>query len=389
MIYEQIVGYASENQLLPDTQSAYQKHRSTETEILKVLSDVYEAADSGKLTLLGLLDLSAAFDTVDHQILLSRLRHSFGISGTVLDWIASYLTGRTQFVRFNGQSSKTVPVTSGVPQGSVLGPILFLTYTAAVVLVVRKHGFNVHAYADDLQIYDHTAPSGMAGLLQRMAVCIEDVSTWMSSNRLCLNPSKTELVWLGSSRRLQNCATDTEMSVLGSLIRLVDSVRDLGVLIDSGLTLSDHVNKVAALCYFHIRQLRIVRRTLTDEVAHSLVRAFIHNRIDYCNGILASSPKYLTEKLQSVLRVAARLVLRLPSRSPVSTLMRDQLHWLSVESRVKFKLALLAYKSVHGLAPEYLSAYCVPVSRMPGRTHLRSAGQWLVSGPCSSPELRL
>ena len=156
------------------------------------------------------------------------LRHSFGMSGTVLDWIASYLTGRTQFVRFNGQSSKTVPVTSGVPQGSVLGPILFLAYTAEVVLVVRKHSFNVHAYADDLQIYDHTAPSGMAGLLQRMATCIEDVSIWMTSNRLCLNPSKTELIWLGSSRRLQTCTTDSEMNVLGSLIRPVDSVRDLG-----------------------------------------------------------------------------------------------------------------------------------------------------------------
>ena len=358
--HEQIVEYASENQLLPDTQSAYQKHRSTETAIviLEVLSDVYEAADSNKLTLLGLLDLSAAFDTVDHQILLGRLRHSFGTSGTVLDWIASYLTGCTQFVRFNGQSSKTVPVTSGVPQGSVLGPILFLTWTTEVVLVVRKHGFNVHAYVNDMQIYDHTAPSGMAGLLQRMAVCIEDVSTWISSNRLCFNPSKTQLIWLGSSRRLQNCDTDTEMSVFGSLIRPVDS----------GLTLSDHVNKVATLRYFHIRKLRIVRRTLTDEVAHSLIRALIHNRIDYCNSILASSPKYLTEKLQSVLRVAARLVLRLPSRSPISTLMRDQLHWLSVESRVKFKLALLAYKSVHGLALEYLSAYCIPVSRMPVRT---------------------
>ena len=135
---------------------------------------------------------------------------------------------------------------------------------------------------------------------------------------------RTHLV--GIITTVQNCARDTEMSVLGSLIRPVDSVRDLGVLIDSGLTLSDHVNKVAALSYFHIRQLRIVRRTLTDEVAHSLVRALIHNRIDYCNGILASSPKYLTEKLQSVLRVAARLVLRLPSRSPVSASMRDQLH---------------------------------------------------------------
>ena len=160
------------------------------------------------------------------------------------------------------------------------------------------------------------------------------------------------------------------MSVLGSLICSVNSIRDLGVLIDIGLTLSDHVNKVAALCYFHIRQLRIVQRTLADEVAHSLVRAFIHIRIDYCNGILASSLKYLTEKLQSVFRVSARLVLRLPSRTPVSTSMRDQLHWQSVESRVKLKLALLAYKSVHGLALEYLSAYSVPVSRMPGHSHL-------------------
>ena len=170
------------------------------------------------------------------------------------------------------------------------------------------------------------------------------------------------------------------MNVLGSLIRPVDSVRDLGVLIDSGLTLSDQVNKVAALCYFHIRQLCIVRRTLMDEVAYSLVRALIHNRIDYCNGILASSPKYLTEKLQSVLRVATRLVLRLPSRSPISTSMR-KLHWLSDESRVKFKLALLAYKSVHGLATEYLSAYCVLVSRLPGRSYLRSADQWTMFVP--------
>ena len=88
--------------------------------------------------------------------------------------------------------------------------------------------------------------------MQRMAVCTEDVSTWMSSNRLCLNPSKTELIWLGSFRRLQNRASDTEMSVMGSLIRPVDSVGDLGVVIDNGLTLSDHVNKVATLCYFHI-----------------------------------------------------------------------------------------------------------------------------------------
>ena len=200
--HEQITGYASTNHLLPDNQSAYQKHRSAETATLKVLSDVYQAADMGKITMLGMLDLSAAFDTVDHQILLNCLRRSFGIRGTVLRWISSYLTGRTQFVRFNSSTSRITTVTSDVPQGSVLGPVLFLMYTADVVRVIEKNGFNVHAYADDLQIYDHTVQSGTSFLLRRMFACIEDVAIWISANRLCLNPSKTELIWLGSPRRL-------------------------------------------------------------------------------------------------------------------------------------------------------------------------------------------
>ena len=147
------------------------------------------------------------------------------------------------------------------------------------------------------------------------------------------------------------------------------------------LYMTSHLTSIDLFSLSRTVFFRYLTSKFFQGLTHSLVRAFIHNRIDYCNGILASSPKYLTEKLQSVLRVAARLVLRLPSRSPVSTLMRDQLHWLCVESRVKFKLALLAYKSVHGLAPEYLSAYCIPVSRMPGRTHLRSAGQWTMLVP--------
>ena len=180
----------------------------------------------GKITLLGMLDLSA-FDTVDHQIFFNRLQHSFGITGTVLQWISSYLTGRTQFVRFNSSTSRTIAVTSGVPQGLVLEPVLFLMNTADVVHVT-ENGFNVHAYADDLQIYDHTVQSGTSFLLRRMSACIEDVAIWMSTNRLCLNPSKTELIWLGSSRRLQLCNLDEEMILSGTTVRPVDCIRNLG-----------------------------------------------------------------------------------------------------------------------------------------------------------------
>ena len=101
--------------------------------MLKVLSDAYAAADAGQVTLLGLLDLSAAFDTVDHQILVERLRRTFDVDGSSLDWVITYLTGRTKFVRFNGQTSGVTYVSCGVPQGSVLGPTLFVLYAAVVV----------------------------------------------------------------------------------------------------------------------------------------------------------------------------------------------------------------------------------------------------------------
>ena len=200
------------------------------------MSDVYEAADAGSVTLLGLLNLSAAFDTVDHRILLDRLAHDYGVRGRVIQWIKSYLTGRSQFVRYNGVTSKTVPVTSGVPQGSVLGPILLISYSAEVVAIVQHQGFKLHTFADDLQIYGSTAQNGAADLMARMSFCIECVASWMSSNRLRINPSKTELIWLGTSRRLQHF-DGFNMTVCDADVRPVDCVWDLGVLIDSNTTL--------------------------------------------------------------------------------------------------------------------------------------------------------
>ena len=168
---------------------------------------------------------------------------------------------------------------------------------------MEQHGFNVHAFADDLQVYGHAAQHETAVLARRMSACIENVKAWMSSNRLRLNPSKTELIWLGSSRRLHHCS-GTGMRVSGVDLQPVDCVRDLGVLIDSGMTLARHVNYISGVCFFQLRPLRIIRRSLTADAAHALVRALIHTRIDYCNGLLVSCPRYLTDRLQVVLRQA-------------------------------------------------------------------------------------
>ena len=126
-------------------QSAYRRHHSTQTALLRVLSDIYAAADRQEVTLLGLLDLSAAFDHVDHDILLRHLRQSFGISGTALAWIESFLRGRTQQVAYAGSLSVAVLLLCGEPQGSVLGPILFLLYTAELFDIIPGTGLTSHS----------------------------------------------------------------------------------------------------------------------------------------------------------------------------------------------------------------------------------------------------
>jgi hypothetical protein len=371
VIYEQVEAYLRENNLMPERQSSYRRNHSTETVVLDVLADAYAAADAGKLTFLGLLDQSSAFDVVDHDILLERLRHCFGISGTALNWLKSYLSGRTQYISYHGQSDVMV-VKFGVPQGSVLGPLLFLLYTSEIFALVEEHGFRVHGYADDLQIYEHHDQRQSSNVISRFSNCVDAVKDWMARNRLRLNPSKTEVIWLGSSRRLKGFPTDPVL-ISGSWITPSKQVRDLGVTIDSELTMIPHVNKLLGICYFHIRQLRAIRRSLTVDAAHALVRSLIHSRLDYCNSVLVGLPDYMINRLQSVLRSAARLVLQLPKRSHALERMQAELHWLVYPHRLYYKVGVISYKCLHGLAPPYLSTRLIKVSDVDGRSHLRSA----------------
>ena len=164
-----------------------------------------------------MFDLSAAFDTVDHSILLRRLEISFGIRGAALEWFSSYLTGRSQQVSVHNVMAMSVFLDYGLPQGSVLGPVLFLLYTSDLVELVRSFGLLAHAYADDLQVYCHMNVGSEQIMLQRFRDCADSVSRWMSSNRLKLNPSKTELIWFYSGRR-QLSFVENEIELFGSRI---------------------------------------------------------------------------------------------------------------------------------------------------------------------------
>ena len=249
------------NALLP---SAYRRHHSTETAVLKVVSDIRMAIDRGNVAILLLLDISAAFDAVDHNILIERLDRIFAIRQMALDWLRSYLKNRNQLIVTASADPVTQNVSSGVPQGSVLGPILFSLYVAKIEQLVARHGFHSHQYVDDTQIsvYAFCEPHNTPHLALRMAECFSDVASWTSSNRLRLNGGKTEAIWFHPARRSM---PTPPVQLSGVTITPSTVVRNLGVYLDTSLSMENHAGKIAAACFFILRVLRKARHSVPRE----------------------------------------------------------------------------------------------------------------------------
>jgi len=332
------------------------------------------AVDSGQLVPLVLLDLSSAFDTVDHDCLLTVLRNRFTVEGRAMDWFQSYLSERTQAFTAADSHSNSIAVNCSVPQGSVLGPIQFISYTEDVAELFNGHSVNFHLFADDTQLYTCAAPGREAIARQKLSTCIDDLVAWCASRRLKLNPSKTELIWFGSRTALSKMATNRSVTVGSVDVQPTDIVRNLGVLLDSELTMKQHVNKAASACFYHLRRLRQLKRHVSQDTLRQLVSAFILNRLDYCNSLLYGLPWSTIAPLQRVQNAAARLVLGLSPRDHVSSALQT-LHWLPIYYRIQFKIALLMYNALAGRCPEYIKDIVTPVASNPGRQQLRSAAR--------------
>nr|XP_049580551.1 ubiquinone biosynthesis protein COQ9, mitochondrial isoform X3 [Syngnathus scovelli] len=200
IVSAQLHTHLQSNNLYEPFQSGFRQLYSTETALVKVTNDLLISADSGALNILLLLDLSTAFDTVNYSILLQRLRQR-GVEGTALDWLTSYLANRNQFISLSGHTSILSPVTQGVPQGSVLGPLLFICYLFPLGNVIRKLNLDFHCDADDTQIYIRTTPTQNPPLTH-FETCISTIKTWLTHKFLKLNSDKAELLLLGTKSSL-------------------------------------------------------------------------------------------------------------------------------------------------------------------------------------------
>ena len=343
------------NNLDCPSQYGYKKHHSTETLLVHFLNEIMVAVDSKSGVVVLIIDLSAAFDTVSHSLLLNILFREIGLRGNALRWFKSFLLNRSQRVKVGDTLSEPLELSFGVPQGSVLGPVLFNIYIRSIAKVFARFGFSHHGYADD-----NTGSNPFNSLFQYNVLLesipdlLSEIKEWMDNHYLKLNTLKTEIIVFGSKSFL-----DTELSINGTFtnsgkcIRFNDIVKYLGVNLDNTLTLTPHINSITSACYLYLRKIRSIRKYLSQKDTETLIHAFISSRLDVCNSLFFGLPKYSLLKLQRVQNAAVRTIFSLKKRESVSDHITS-LHWLTVDQRVAFKILLLVFKCLNMMAPHPL-----------------------------------
>ena len=242
-----------------------------------------------------------------------------------------------------------------MPQGSCLGPLLFTIYSSKLFQVIKDHLPVAHAYADDTQLYLSFKPnssSSQSEAIERMELCIKAIRAWMITDKLKLNDDKTEFLIIGTRQQLSKVHIE-KLSVGDVSVKPATVARNLGTWFDTNLSLVTHIAKTCKAAFYHLHNIRRIRKFLTMKSTKVLVDAFIIGCIDYCNSLLYGLPATHINKLCQVQNAAARLICSILCFSHVTPVLYS-LHWLPVQFRTDFKILIITFKAIHGHAPEYI-----------------------------------
>ena len=348
IVKKRLNSHMTENRLHSGSQFAYKEHHSTETMMLGVANDILMGFDNDQCSIMIFLDLSAAFDTIDIDKLLSILSNEIGVTGVALKWFTSFLKGRTQKVRISGEFSKTLECLYGVPQGSVLGPLLFNIYVRSLPKVFTACSFKATSFADDTNGMKTFSLQFQYNIVKNdIPKCMAEVAHWMNIYFLKINPDKTEILLL-FPRELRDQVVLKGTFIGEQCIRFSSEVKNVGLWLDEQFNMKKHVNTIVSHCYKLLKDIGRVRNMLSIKHTEMLVHAVTSSRLDYCNSLFFNMCKENIFKLQKVQNAAARLVTRKRKRDSMASALRD-LHWLRVESRIIFKILLLVFKSIIGM----------------------------------------
>lgn len=350
----QLNNYLDVNGLHKDHQSAYKSKFSTETALCFLVNNLLWAMEDGRISVLVSIDLTAAFDTVDHGVLVSVLRQNFGVDGKALDWTKSYLNNRSMQVQVGDTLSSARTFNFSVPQGSCVGPILFNLYSSTITDCIDSSQ-ELGGYADDHFIRDSFSPSVKNDEFQcvaRMEATLDRIKDWMNSNRLKMNPAKTEIVMFGTKQMMSKTKTRT-IRVIEQEVDVNSHLKYLGVTLDSSLSLQIHIQSLCKNVAASIRRLSQIRPFIDIDTAKLLACSLILSQLDYANSILCGLPCSSIKRLQRVQNWAAKVVLQRCKYDSSKDALKI-LHWLPIKDRIDYKILTLVHKCIHKAAPPYL-----------------------------------
>jgi len=354
VVYDQICTYLKEKDLLYKFQSGFRGGFSTDTCLIHLSDFIRFHMDKGHLVGMILMDLQKAFDTVDHSVLLMKLE-AMGLSPDVLQWFKSYLSDRQQLVDVSGSFSSSAKVTCGVPQGSILGPLLFLIYVNDMQAVVKN---KLLLYADDSAIL--VAGKNRSVIEKELSDELQSVSQWLIDNKLSLHLGKTETILFGSKPRLKSGAS-VNVSCNGTHIQSTSSVKYLGATLDQSLSGDSMASSVVKKANTRLKFLYRKRDFLSFHTKKLLVMALIQCHFDYaCCFWYHGITKFWKDKLQVTQNKLIRFVLNLGHMSHIGIEQFKVLNWLPVQKRVEQTTLCHVFKIKNGLAPEYMSENFVP-----------------------------
>ena len=350
VILQQLTEIIEHEMIYDQKQSGFRKGHSTTTILLKLKDDISNAMKKGEVTLAILADFSKAFDTVDYRTLLREL-HTIGFSERLLYLFRDYLSNRQQLVQIDDKISKKLQVNFGVPQGSILGPVLFNLYVRTISANGKS---NYLLYADDTTMLRHSKVVNLPQTINEMQHEMNKVNTWSEEKYLCLNSKKTKAILFSTphmSKRHNLESTVVEIRNNGEPIERIADMKVLGVRFNQHLTWRNHINATTQSCYLTLKSLRRFRRSADFKLRRSLAQSLIISRINYCNVLFSDAPQYLLKKLQKLQNAAARFVY---GRHTNECDIID-LKWLPVRERISLSLVKLAHKALHDETwPKYL-----------------------------------
>ena len=351
----QFISFLENSNKLTPYQSGNRQSHSTETLNISVNDMILEAMDKKMISALVLLDLSKAFDSINHQLLLQKLNY-VGASHSAVSWFRSYLYGRAQSVRIGSTISSRLPITHGVPQGAIFSPILFCIYLSDLPTINRR--CHLESYVDDSKLLLSFPVKDIDSAKATIEQDLHRVAKWCSLNDLLINPTKTKLLLVGTRQMTNSLPTDFKLDFLGKQITPSSSGKDLGVVIDSHLTYDDHIDSIVSSCMGKLCQISRVKDSFDKDTLCLMVSSLVTSKLFYCSSVWSNTSSKNVKKLQAVQNFASRIVSNTRKFDHITPAM-EELEWLPIKDLLLYRDTIMTYKCIHGMAPYYLtSKFC-------------------------------